>query len=177
MEHLAVVQPNDYKIIPLLHGQFAKVDNEDFNRINDILWHRNKGGYAASSRRGNVTLWMHREVMECPTGLFIDHIGPDKSDNRKANLRICTRRENQGNRWKSKHAKTSQFKGVYFCKKIQRFVAYGREGEKNKRLGSFRNEVDAAICYNKWAAEYFGEFAVLNPVPEIRAEIEAILSV
>ena len=176
MENLAVVQPSDYKLIPLLHGHFAKVDNEDFERINSTLWIRNKAGYAAS-RRNKISIWMHREVMHCQNGLFVDHIGPDKSDNRKANLRICTRVENQGNRWKSKHAKTSQFKGVSFCKRDEKFAAYGRERDKSRRLGTFGNEIDAARAYDKWAAEYFGEFAVLNLTPEIRAEIESILSV
>lgn len=163
MENLGVVQPSDHKLIPLLHGKFAKVDNDDFDIINESLWTASKFGYAITRRNG-VGLWMHRIVSKCPDNLEVDHINGDKLDNRKLNLRHCTKVQNQGNRWKSKHAKTSIYKGVYFCKKIQRFAAYGREGAKNKRLGSFKIERDAAAAYNRWAAAYFGEFAKLNPL-------------
>lgn len=111
-------------------------------------------------------IWMHREVMNCPERLEVDHINRDRSDNRKINLRTCTDIQNQGNRWKSKHAKTSKYKGVYFCKKIQKFAAYGREGAKNRRLLTTASEDEAGRAYNRWAKEYFGEFALLNQIPE-----------
>lgn len=163
MERLEGGQPIEYKLVPLTKGKFSKVDNDDFDSINSELWLCTPLGYALR-RVGGKGVWMHRVITNCPIGLEVDHINGDKLDNRKSNLRICTKKENQGNRWKSKHAKTSIYKGVCFCKKLQRFAAYGRVGPKNRRLGTFRDERDAAIAYNKWAVEYFGEFARLNPV-------------
>lgn len=160
---LEVVLKSDYALIPLLRGHFAKVDLDDVKSVSSFFWTRSKYGYAYSNERGNAG-WMHRFVMQCPEGLEVDHIHGDKLDNRKSQLRICTKRQQQGNRWKSKHAKTSKFKGVYFCKKLKKFVAYGREGAKNKRLGTFQDEQDAATAYNRWASLYFGEFAKLNPI-------------
>lgn len=109
---------------------------------------------------------MHRDVLGISeiSGRITqtDHINGDKLDNRKENLRRCSPAQNQGNRWKSKQAKTSKYKGVYFCSKLRKFVAYGREGKKNKRLGTFQSEEDAALAYDRWAIGYFGEFARLN---------------
>lgn len=162
MERLGVVQPEDHKLIPLLNGKFAKVDNEDFQYLDEFLWH-SSNGYAVR-KEGGCTIWMHRVITNCPDGYEVDHENRLRADNRRFNLRICDDVQNQGNRWKSKHATSSQYKGVYWCKRDQHFAAYGREGTKNKRLGTFQDERAAAIAYNNWASKYFGEFAYLNPV-------------
>lgn len=160
---LGVVLENDYALIPLLHGKFAKIDIEDIECVNAYFWTCDCYGYAISSSAGE-RLWMHRFIMCCPDELEVDHRYGDRLDNRKGELRICNHVQQQGNRWKSKHAKTSKFKGVHFCKRDQHFAAYGREGSRNKRLGTFSDERDAALAYNKWATVYFGEFAKLNPL-------------
>lgn len=165
MARLGVVQPKDHKLIPMLQGKFAKVDNDLFEELNKYLWRSSLGYAVCRIAPCKKYIWMHRVVINCPDGLEVDHINGDKTDNRRCNLRPCTKVENQGNRWKSKHAKTSKYKGVYFCKKIQKFAAYGREGKKNRRLGTFASEDDAGRCYNAWASKYFGEFARLNPIP------------
>lgn len=162
MARLVEGQPKEYKLVPLLNGRFAKVDNDDFESINAFVWHYSNG-YAVRKTMGK-TIWMHRVISGCPPEKQVDHINQDKRDNRRFNLRTCTMVQNQGNRWKSKHAKTSKFKGVYYCKRDQCFSAYGREGAKNKRLGTFQDERLAAAAYNTWAIGYFGEFAKLNPL-------------
>lgn len=162
-EGLGVVRRTGHTLIPLLHGNFAKVDDEDVLRISKYWWTKTPFGYAAGINSG-IRVWMHRVIVNCPQGLEVDHINGDRLDNRKANLRLCDKRQQQGNRWKSKHARTSKFKGVYYCKRDEHFAAYGREGNKNKRLGTFQNEHDAAAAYNRWASIYFGEFARLNPL-------------
>jgi hypothetical protein len=103
---------------------------------------------------------MHRDILKASSSMLTDHINQNKLDNRKSNLRECTPTQNQGNRPKPKHAKTSKFKGVIWCKIHECFVARGLR----KNLGHFKNEIDAAKAYNRWATDYFKEFALLNPV-------------
>ena len=38
MERLGVVQPKDHKLIPMLHGRFAKVDNDMFDAMSEVPW-------------------------------------------------------------------------------------------------------------------------------------------
>src|SRR5690606_35066069 len=60
-------QPEEYKLIPLTQGKFAKVDNEDLERVKDINWRYDKG-YAMSSSVG----YMHRFIMNAPDGMLVD---------------------------------------------------------------------------------------------------------
>src|SRR5690606_33289030 len=79
-------QPEDYKLIPLTRGKFAKVDNEDFDRLKDINWCYTNG-YANNT----IIRLMHRYIMNAPDHLEVDHIVQEATlDNRKSNLRLAT---------------------------------------------------------------------------------------
>ena len=80
---------------------YAVVDEEDFSWVQSIgRWHLSSTGYAVmrvgvgASKR---TIRMHRLVNRTPEGLFTDHINHDRLDNRKANLRTVTQKENMRN--------------------------------------------------------------------------------
>jgi hypothetical protein len=167
MENWVDVPEKGTKWIPLGKGKAAIVDEEDYHHLMQWNWHVSAFGYAVrfiGPRGKSKVVWMHREILGTPPGIQTDHANQNRLDNRKQNLRQCTATQNQGNRWKSQHAKTSKFKGVYWSKHQNRFAAYGRQGSKNRRLGSFQSEVEAAKAYNRWARSYFGKFAQLNPV-------------
>ena len=61
---------------------------------------------------------------------------------------------------------TSCYKGCYFDKIHNKWKASIRHNGKNKTLGYFDNEKDAARCYNETAENEFGEFAKLNDVSD-----------
>jgi len=89
----------------------------------------------------------------------IDHINQNKLNNRRNNLRVCSRSENGANRSIPK-TNTSGYKGVYRIK--NKWMA--QIGIKNKSiyLGCFDEKVDAAIAYDTAATKAFGAFARLN---------------
>ena len=93
----------------------------------------------------------------------VDHRNGNKLDNRKSNLRICSRSENQMNRGKQKN-NTSGFKGVSQIKMNQKWVAYIKVNYKRIYIGCFLKKVDAARAYNMAALKYHGEFGLLNKV-------------
>lgn len=76
----------------------------------------------------------------------LDHINRDTDDNRIANLRECTRRENAQNIVRDVGA-TSKYPGVSWDKARQKWGAKIRAGGKRLMLGRFDSELDAAFAY------------------------------
>ena len=101
--------------------------------------------------------------MECPDRMVIDHVNGDTLDNRKSNLRVCTRADNKRSRPKQSN-NTLGYKGVFKTKNGHlRFGArIGNGRSKHQYLGSFNTIEEAARAYDQAAKEKHGEFAVLN---------------
>jgi len=107
------------------------------------------------------TIMMHRFILNAPRHLVVDHINHNGLDNRKSNLRLCTRAENSRNR-RSFNNKSSRYKGVSWDKQRKLFLAAIRCNGKYYNLGRFKSETAAAKAYDKKTRELFGEFAYLN---------------
>src|SRR5258708_6156443 len=101
------------KEIQLTQGKVCLIDNEDFERISKYRWQYN-GNYA-SRKIENTTLYMHSFMINVPKGKYTEHINGNPLDNRRKNLRICSKAENMKNQKLSKLS-TSGFKGVYWSK-------------------------------------------------------------
>ena len=155
------------KEIPLTQGKFALVDDEDFEWLNQWKWSYHKIGYAkrniylGGGRKAPKyqTIKMHRLILGTPTDKDTDHINRDQLDNRRENLRVCTRTQNQYNRgtWG-----VSPFRGVSWFKETEKWRAKITKGGHSIHIGYFYSERDAARAYDLKATELFGEFAFLN---------------
>lgn len=80
----------------------VKISLEDVERVKKGRWWATKKGknwYFYSDRLdGHKKISLHRYIMNCPKGLVVDHINTyDHLDNRRSNLRICTKQENSQN--------------------------------------------------------------------------------
>lgn len=147
------------------NGYEVIVDEEDYEKI-------------VNHKRWSVRCKVGTKIPAAVTGLanfligrkkdfLIDHINRNPLDNRKSNLRYATVSQNMRNRQKPKSRKfTSMYKGVCFSKSKNRFVAAIAINKVTVRLGSFVNEADAALAYNKAAKKYHGAFAVLNNIEQ-----------
>jgi Demerecviridae HNH endonuclease len=89
---------------------------------------------------------------------FVDHIDCDRSNDRWANLRVCTRSQNQFNRSKQAN-NTSGFKGVLWHKQTKKWWAKIGYHGKSKSLGLFNSPEIAAAAYARAAKELHGSFA------------------
>jgi hypothetical protein len=106
-------------------------------------------------------LSLHREITNAPKGLLVDHRNGDTLDNRRTNLRLATASQNMQNVKKKKNT-SSRFIGVSFIKSAGRWAAQIRAQGRDRWLGTFVNEIDAAKAYDTAAKKYYGEFARLN---------------
>lgn len=142
------------------------VDDDVFLKFKDKKWSVNIGFagqiYArAKWGKGNKSAYLHRIIMNCPEGKQVDHINRNSLDNRRENLRICSRGENAKNRKKGKNNK-SGYKGVCQDKKTKKWVANISFGGKQYYLGLFKTKEKAYEAYCKKAKQWHGEFANLN---------------
>jgi HNH endonuclease len=104
-----VAHSDDTRRIPLPRGLFALVDAADYDWLTQWPWHANNMGYVLRRERGTRRhIRLHRllcgidgvshKVAE------VDHLNHDPLDNRRANLRVVTHRQNMLNRKKGRGA-------------------------------------------------------------------------
>lgn len=149
----------EYKIIGLSKGGEVLVDEADFDYLNQWKWFAHQG-YVVRKEKGKGIL-MHRVIMDTPKGLQTDHINHDGFDNRRTNLRIVTQRQNLFNQRLYKN-NTSGFKGVSRYSRTGKWKAQIQVNGFRKGLGYFRTAVQAAMAYDLWAKDLYGEHAQLN---------------
>lgn len=140
---------------------FALVDDDDFDYLSQFKWYFNNG-YAIRNSRWKEgkrhAIHMHRVINNTPDGMDTDHISMDRLDNRKSNLRSCSRSQNRMN--VNVHTDNiSGFKGVGWHKRDRKWQAQIMNNGENYYLGSFDTPEEAAMAYNHKAKELFGEFA------------------
>lgn len=143
------------------------IDVTDYLKFSKCAYYVNNYGYVVRTQKINgqkVAQLLHREIMNCPKGMEVDHINGNRLDNRKENLRVCSRIENQRNKKLYKN-NTTGAKGIYMHKnknRNKRWQAYIKVNNKKKSLGYFLTREEAAAAYDKAALLYFKEFASLN---------------
>ena len=83
-------------------GKFAKVDTADYSLVSRYSWYY-RDGYAVSKiNRREVR--MHRMILnETDPERLVDHVNRNRLDNRRANLRVYTPKQNANNRETSRH--------------------------------------------------------------------------
>lgn len=156
------------KEILLTKGQVALVDDCDYEWLNQWNWYACSsnstvpGFYArrtikdTNGKKYNV--YMHRLITGASRGVEVDHINHNKLDNRRENLRISSRSENNRNRKKQRN-NTSGHKGVQWIKRLNVWCALIQINYKRVSLGHYRAYEDACNAYDNAASLYHGSFA------------------
>lgn len=158
MDKNEIIDCGDYYEIILYSGLSeqkevarTKIDKDDLEKVKQYKWCLNDFGYARSYK-----IRLHQLIIGKKEGLEIDHINHNRLDNRKQNLRHCTRSENNINRTKQGgvrwHILTKKWR-VRIC------VNY-----KDISLGYFTNKQEALKIRKQAEKKYFGKFMFTNYV-------------
>lgn len=150
--------------VKLTRGQFAVVDPEDLERVNEFKWRACwdpdvKSFYARRSVRipgenKTKSFSMHRLVL----GLGpwnddrrqVDHVNHDTLDNRKSNLKIVTCRQNHENRTDQSHLGV----GVEFRSDLvtRPYRARATVNGQTHHIGRFDTAEEAGRARNEFVA-------------------------
>jgi hypothetical protein len=167
-----------------LSDKVAIVDDEDYDKVMSAIskrakWYYHLNKYAVNGDRRKS---IHRVVMDAPKGMDVDHVNGNGLDNRKENLRICTRSQNMMNQKLKSHS-VSGYKGVQYepfirqkytskktgittvresklSKPYRAYIGNGKGGHIT--LGRYATAEEAARVRDKKALELHGEYAYLN---------------
>lgn len=156
MEH-----PSNACFIPLSRGFKALIDQADLPLVDERSWWVNVGPkgkvYAATKIAGRLT-YMHRLLMAAGRGQQVDHENGNGIDNRRANLRICSRFDNARNA--TFRIGVAGYRGV--APSFSRWSAKISVEGRKLYIGSFDTPIEAALAYDAAARKHHGTFAVLN---------------
>lgn len=129
----------------------AHVD-DDRTDLADRRWSLLPSGYVVRYQKidgKQVCFYLHREVVQAPPDMHVDHIDHDTLNCRGANLRLCTRSENMTNRRGATKRSTSGIRGVFFCKANNGWIAHAQFSGKRFRR-QFPTKSQAAEAVAEW---------------------------
>lgn len=131
------------------------VDAEDIDRVKNIKWKLSASGYAMNTPKNKPNKHLSRLILGVDT--FVDHINGNTLDNRKCNLRVATKSQNQMN--VNYRGVDKQKNGTYKA----RIKLHG----KAYYLGTYLTEEEA--LYARFYAEtiMFKDYQYNKPEPDI----------
>ena len=152
-----IIDCGDYYEICLYNKQHQKIaktkidkiDKENLKKVKEHKWHLHSCGYIATIEN-KQTLFLHQFILGKRQGFEIDHINHNKTDNRKQNLRHCTRSQNSMNR---------KVKGYFWNNEKEKWTTRIKVNYKTIHLGHFRSKQDAINARKNAELKHFGKFA------------------
>lgn len=147
-------------------GRFALIDEADLEHVSRYKWSLlvpnpacPHGAYTQAwvidKEDVKYRTTLHRLIMEAITGQLVDHINGDGLDNRRCNLRLVTREQNQRNR---RARNGSSYKGITQTPSGKWRARIEVEG-LSRHLGQFETPLAASLAYYHACIDSFGSYA------------------
>lgn len=124
-----------------VHGH-ALIDAGDLALISGRSWHLTRQGYPRANRPGGGFDYLHRFLFGLVDGdeREVDHVNRDKLDNRRANLRVLSRAQNQQN---VASCGRSGVRGATWDSATKRWRAVVKLNGRSYQLGRFDSAEEA----------------------------------
>lgn len=150
------------KTLTLPCGRAVQMDDADFDRFGTLQWRSMRSAqkqdrYYVIRWAGKKNEYLHRVILAAPDDSLVDHVNGDGLDNRRVNLRLATRSQNNVNRTLPSG---TGLRGVEIVR--GKFRAHIRRDGKKRHLGIYPTLREAGLAYDKAAKAAWSDFARLN---------------
>ena len=153
--------------IPLRDGCVLLIDDADYADVAQWSWHCVRIGtyhqpraWIRESGHKPRKIAIGRYLLRPEAGFEVDHINGDTLDNRRENLRLVTKQQNQ---WNQRRVRGSvPFKGVKWDPKHRCYSAGIRIQQVYTHLGHYAEAIWAAHAYDRAAVDTYGTYAACN---------------
>lgn len=112
-------------------------------------------GIFGQKYRRNRLVWFYH-YGKWPINM-LDHKDGNSNNDKIGNLREATNQQNQFNRVNRKGS-TSNYKGVHWCKNLNKWIAKFTLNGKRTHIGVFTDELEAAKAYNNAVKDHQREY-------------------
>lgn len=158
-----ISEDGTYAIVEITQGQVTLVDIDDLDFVKKHKLYASWAAcnssyyvrYAEYINKKTVIFQLHRTLINAEKGEVVDHINGDPLDNRKSNLRRCTKSQNAINHKLYKSNSSGQT-GV--AKTGDKWKAFVSDKGTIIVLGHFENIDDAIFARKKAEKELYGEY-------------------
>lgn len=142
--------------LELANGGTTLIDAEDYDLVRERKWYGSPTSPYVRSQQQRKTIYLHRLILDAPAGVEVDHKNGNPLDNRKCNLRLVTRSQNE----QAKRARTDTITGarnVYYCPSMKNkpFRVLLMLNQQNIHLGYFGTLAEAALVAEQGRQKYF----------------------
>lgn len=147
-------------------GEEFYFDLEDYEKIKQYCWMINNHGYVVTRDDNGKHVLMHRLVLgltQYTTSNEVDHIKHIKFDNRKSQLRIVTKSQNQMNASIRKN-NTSGRTGINWSKSHNKWQVRIAKNESRIDVGYFDSFQDAVKAREKAEKKHHKEWSYLHSI-------------
>ena len=151
------------RLLDLPHGHTAIIDEADWLAVSSLTLYLGANGYVYYSIWENgrsIPRTLHQFLMGRTPGTHIDHINGDKTDNRRANLRVVSPQTNQVNRKRLNRNNASGLRGVAYRPQLSAKSPWRAQitvDRKNYHLGLFATQEEAVQARRAAELERYGE--------------------
>jgi hypothetical protein len=150
--------------LELTQGCVTLIDDEDADLVSAHKWYPlyvpSRDKYMVIRNRKMVnyersgTRYLHTFLLPVKDGYSVDHINRDPLDNRRSNLRVANKQQQQLNTGPRRNSPIP-YKGVSYKKTNSNYVAQMYAHGRNIHIGSFDSPTDAALAYDEYSLDYW----------------------
>lgn len=148
--------------VVVVSGLPVFIDIADLPLFKRHRWYVSRNGKHAYARTTcHRKMPLHRLVAKAEPGVWVDHANGNTLDNRRANLRFCSPKQNSQNQ--AVRQSRTGFKGVApLPRRSPGFFARIKANGRQLYLGRYDTAEQAARAYDEAARRFFGPFANVN---------------